>query len=109
MSKQNLNEPNPNLKEGDRIILIHMDGEEISIGSKGIVVGINGQPRFRPTDSGMGYWVEFYDPEDNKFISKLTLIPEVDVWIYDKDYYENEHLKESLFTITKKNINKVKL
>ena len=41
-------EPNPKLKEGDRIILIHMDGEEIPIGSKGIVVGINGQPRFRP-------------------------------------------------------------
>jgi hypothetical protein len=57
----------------------------------------------------MGYWVEFYDPEDNQFISKLTLIPEGDVWVYDKDYYENETLKESLFLITKKNINKVKL
>ena len=109
MEKRNLNEPNPKLKEGDRIILIYMDGEEIPIGSKGIVVGINGQLRFRPTDSGMGYWVEFYDPEDNKFISKLTLIPEDDVWVYDKDYYENETLKESLFFITKKNINKVKL
>jgi hypothetical protein len=109
MEKRNLSEPNPKLKEGDRIILIYMDGEEIPIGSKGIVVGINGQPRFRPTDSGMGYWVEFYDPEDNQFISKLTLIPEDDVWVYDKDYYENETLKESLFFITKKNINKVKL
>jgi hypothetical protein len=54
MEKRNLNEPNPKLKEGDRIILIYMMGEDISVGSKGVVVGINGQPRFKPTDSGMG-------------------------------------------------------
>lgn len=109
MSKKNLNEPNPKLEVGDRIILIYMAGEEIPIGSKGVVVGINNQPKFKSTDSGMGYWIEIYDADDNEFISKLTLIPEDDVWVYDKDYYENETLKESLFTLTKKNINKVKL
>lgn len=109
MEKRNLNTPNPKLKKDDRIVLIYMNGEDVPIMSKGIVVGLNNQPRFKPTDSGMGYWVEFYDPDTNEFISKLTLIPEDDVWIYDKDYYENETLKEGLFTITKKNINKLKL
>ena len=109
MEKRNLNAPNPKLKKDDRIVLIYMNGEDVPIMSKGIVVGVNNQPRFKVTDSGMGYWVEFYDPDTNEFISKLTLIPEDDVWIYDKDYYENETLKEGLFTITKKNINKLKL
>lgn len=109
MEKRNLNTPNPKLEVGDRIMLIHMHGEDISIGSKGKVIGFNQQPKMRSMDSGMGYWVEFYDPDTEKFISKLTLIPEDDVWIYDKDYYENQHLKESLFYMTKKNINKVRL
>ena len=109
MEKRNLNDPNPELKEGDRIILIYMYGEDVSPLSKGIVVGLNNQPKFKPSDSGIGYWVEFYDPDDNSFISKLTLIPEDDIWVYDKDYYENETLKENLFIVTKKNINKVKL
>jgi len=109
MEKRDLYAPNPKLEVGDRIILIHMSGEDISIGSKGKVVGFNNQPKMKSTDSGMGYWVEFYDSDTNEFISKLTLIPEEDVWTYDVDYYENETLKENLFYITKKNINKVKL
>lgn len=109
MEKRNLNEPNPKLNVGDRIILIYMYGEDVPPMSKGIVVGLNNQPKFKPSDSGYGYWVEFYDQDTNKFISKLTLIPEDDVWLYDKEYYENETLKENLFFTTKKNINKVKL
>lgn len=109
MEKKNLKETNPKLKVGDRIILVHMSGEEIPIGSKGKVVGFNNQPKMKSTDSGIGYWVEFYDSEDDEYISKLTLIPEEDIWIYDTDYYENQNLKENLFYITKKNINKVKL
>ena len=61
MSKKNLNEPNPKLEEGDRITVLYVAGEEIPVQSKGIVVGINNQPRFKPTDCGYGYWVEFYD------------------------------------------------
>jgi hypothetical protein len=109
MEKRNLNETNPKLNIGDHIILIYMFGDDVPILSKGIVTGINNQPKFKPTDSGMGYWVEFYDSDTNEFISKLTMIPEDDIWVFDKDYYENENLKESLFNITKKNINKVKL
>ena len=90
MEERNLNEPNPKLKDKDRIIVWYVKGEDIPTESKGIVVGINNQPRFRPTDSGMGYWVEFYDPETNEFITKLTLIPEDDIWFFDKDYYENQ-------------------
>jgi hypothetical protein len=37
----------------------------------------------------MGYWVEFYDSDTDEFISKLTLIPEDDIWLYDKDYYQS--------------------
>jgi hypothetical protein len=109
MSKKNLNEPNPKLKEGDRIVVLYVEGEEIPIESKGIVVGMNNQPKFKPSDPGYGYWVEFYDKDTNEFINKLTMLPESDIWFYDKDYYENENLKESLFSITKKNINKIKI
>jgi hypothetical protein len=42
-------------------------------------------------------------------ISKYPILPEADGWLFDKEYYENETLKENLFFITKKNINKVKL
>lgn len=89
MKERNLNEPNPKLEIGDRIILVHMDGENIPIGTKGKVVGLNQQPKFKQTDSGYGYWVEFFDSESNKFISKLTLIPEDDIWLFDKEFYEN--------------------
>jgi len=109
MGKKDLHTPNPKLEVGDRIVLGYMDYEDVPIGSKGIVVGMNQQPKMKATDSGIGYWVEFYDPFTSEFISKLTLIPEEDVWVYDVDYYENETLKENLFYTTKKNINKLKL
>ena len=109
MSEKNFNEPNPKLKEKDRIIVWYVAGEDIPTQSKGIVTGINNLPKHKPTDCGYGYWVEFYDKDTNKFITKLTLIPEDDIWFFDRDYYENENLKESLFSITKKNINKIKL
>ena len=41
MEKRNLNTPNPKLEVGDRIKLIHMDGEDIPMGSKGVVIGFN--------------------------------------------------------------------
>ena len=109
MSEKNFNEPNPKLKENDRIIVLYVEGEEIPIESKGIVVGMNNQPKYKPSDPGYGYWVEFYDKDTNEFITKLTMLPESDIWFFDKDYYENETLKESLFLMTKKNINKIKI
>lgn len=109
MSQKNFNEPNPKLKEKDRIIVLYVEGEEIPIESKGIVVGMNNQPKYKPSDPGYGYWVEFYDKDTNEFITKLTMLPESDIWFFDKDYYENETLKESLFLMTKKNINKIKI
>lgn len=99
MVKRNLDEPNPKLKKDDRIISYHIKGEEVPFMSKGIVVGINNQPKFKPTDCGYGYWVEFYDPETEDFITKLTMIPEDDVWVFDKEYYESnpENVNESMF------------
>lgn len=88
---------NPELEPGDRIILVHMDDytNSVPIGSKGIVhddpetykVHV---PKFSPKDCGYGYTVSWYD-EDGKFISKLTLLPGDDSWIYDKEYYENKN------------------
>ena len=92
--KKNLKQINPELEPGDRIILVYMDDytSSVPIGSKGIVhedpksykVHV---PKFSPKDSGYGYYVSWYD-EDGKFISKLTLLPGDDSWIYDKDYYK---------------------
>lgn len=109
MSEKNLNEINPQLKKDDRIILLHMDGEDVPVGSKGVVKKIINQPKQRPSDPGYGYAVEWFDPETNEMISKYPILPEADGWLFDREYYENETLKENLFFITKKNINKVKL
>lgn len=100
---KNLNEVNPKLLPGDRVILIYMQGEEarddLEPGStKGKVIKLVNQPKFRPTDPGYGYYVEWYDDE-GKVVSKLPLFPESDGWIYDREYYESnpENVNEGMF------------
>ena len=110
MEKENLYIPNPKLVKHDRIILVRMDGDDVPALSKGTVVkNLNNSDELEGEMQEDAYWVEFYDPDTNKFITKIKLLADGDLWIYDIDYYENQHLKESLFYITKKNINKVKL
>ena len=79
------NKINPKLKEGDRIILVHMDGESLGTGIKGKVTKVEQTPKFTSNDIGFQYAVEWYD-EDDKVISRLSLIPESDAWILDSDY-----------------------
>lgn len=104
MSKK-INEINPPLKKGDRIIVIYMHGESsdstggIVFGeTKGIVIDKINQPKFKSDDPGYGYAVQWYS-EKGDLISKLPLFPESDGWIYDKDYYESnpEKLNENMF------------
>jgi hypothetical protein len=88
---------NPELEPGDRVVLVYMDDyiNPVPIGSKGVVhedsetYRLN-RPKFSPKDSGYAYHVTWYD-DKGKFISKLPLDPDVDSWIYDKEYYENEY------------------
>lgn len=95
--KKNFKEINPELKEGDVVFLLHMDGESVPIGSRGIVKAKIPQPKQRSTDSGYGYKVFWYDKEGN-IISKYPLFPEDDGWIFDKEYYEsNDNINESAF------------
>jgi hypothetical protein len=103
MSDRNLNEINPKLVKDDRIILLHMDGEDVPVGSKGIVTGISDQPRQKSTDLGYRYDVKWYSGETGKPIPGYPILPEIDGWIFDRDYYEN--INES-FYILKKDINK---
>jgi hypothetical protein len=88
--KKNINQLNPNLEVGDRIILVHMDDEyDLPFGEqKGIVKGIVNTPKFSSSDSGYGYKVEWLD-NDGNIISKLILLPDSDAWIFDKEYYKN--------------------
>jgi hypothetical protein len=79
------NKINPKLKEGDRIVLVHMDGESLGTGIKGKVTKIEQTPKFSSSDLGFQYAVEWYDYDD-KVISRLSLIPESDAWILDSDY-----------------------
>lgn len=79
------NKINPKLKEGDRIILVHMDGESLGTGIKGKVTKVEQTPKFTSNDIGFQYAVEWYDEDDN-VISRLSLIPESDAWILDSDY-----------------------
>ena len=86
---------NPELKTGDRIILVHMEDESLGTGIKGEVLGISKTPSFGGKDSYQ-YQVRWFDDEGNP-LSKLSLIPEVDAWIFDKDNYESKSLNEIQF------------
>jgi hypothetical protein len=86
---KNFKQINPELKKGDRIILIHMDGESIVAGTKGEVIEKEKVPKFSKNDLGYQYRMKWYDNEGN-VVSSLALIPEDDGWIYDKSYYEKE-------------------
>ena len=83
---------NPKLKEGDRIILIYMPGEDIDTGTKGKVKSIGQAPSFGDEPSYM-YNVEWYE-DDDKVVSTLSLLPEVDSWILDPEFEQND-LNES--------------
>ena len=79
---------NPELKEGDRIVLIHMDGESnVLIGEKGTVKRVSTDPF---EDDEMIYSVEW----DNG--STLNLLSVTDSWIYAKDFKEKESLQEAV-------------
>lgn len=77
---------NPDLKEGDRILLIHMDGESsVSIGDKGTVKR-NSRDPFEKDDTI--YSVEW----DNG--TTLNLLSATDSWIYDKDFKPKGSIKK---------------
>lgn len=79
---------NPKLKEGDRIILIYMPGEDIDTGTKGKVKSIGQAPSFGGGSDYM-YNVEWYE-DDDKVISTLSLLPETDSWILDPEFSQND-------------------
>jgi hypothetical protein len=79
---------NPKLKEGDRIVLIYMPGEDVDTGTKGKVKKIGQQPSFGSEFDYM-YDVEWYD-DDEKVISTLSLLPQTDTWMLDREYTQND-------------------
>ena len=97
--KKNFKEINPELKKGDVVMLLHMEGESVPVGSRGFVVEKIVQPKFRPKDPGYGYAVEWFDLKTNEMISKYPILPEVDGWVFDKKYYKSnpENLQEDMF------------
>jgi len=86
---------NPKLKEGDRIVLIYMPGEDVDTGTKGKVKRIGQQPSFGSEFDYM-YDMEWYD-DDEKVISTLSLLPQTDIWMLDREYDQND-LNEERFT-----------
>jgi hypothetical protein len=83
---KNFKQINPELKTGDRIMLLHMNDEDIPPGTKGKVIKIANTPKFTKDDLGFMYDMEWYGDEGN-VISKLSMSPENDGWVYDKMYY----------------------
>ena len=79
---------NPKLKEGDRIVLIYMPGEDVDTGTKGKVKRIGQQPSFGSEFDYM-YDMEWYD-DDEKVISTLSLLPQTDTWMLDREYSQND-------------------
>ena len=79
---------NPELKKGDRIVLIYMPGENIDTGTKGKVIKISQAPSFGGGSDYM-YDMEWYD-DDGKVIDTLSLLPEADSWILDPEFTQND-------------------
>jgi len=81
-------EMNPEVKVGDRIVSIHMDGENknVPIGTEGTVVGVSETP------FGKNIQVNW----DNG--SKLDLLDDVDVWVLSdtESIQETQHKKMTL-------------
>jgi hypothetical protein len=85
---------NPELKKGDRIILVHMDGETLGTGIRGEVLGISKTPSFGGKESYQ-YNVRWFDDEGNQF-SQLSLLPDADAWIIDSEF-EQKNIQEINF------------
>ena len=83
---------NPELKKDDRIVLVYMPGEDIDAGTKGKVTNVSKAPSFGGK-SDFIYNVEWYD-DDDKVISLLSLLPDNDSWILDREDIQND-LNES--------------
>ena len=89
---------NPELKEGDRIILVYMPDEGLEAGTKGKVIKIEKTPSFGGS-SDYQYAVEWFD-DDNKVISRLSLLPGVDSWLFDPEYRQKDLNEAKGRTIT---------
>lgn len=74
-------ERNPSLKEGDRVVLIHMDGESLPPFTRG-VVGDNGQR----VQGIVQYKMEWEDVETGR---NYSLISNVDKWVLESDFEED--------------------
>ena len=83
---------NPKLEVGDRIILVHMDGEDIGPGTKGEVIRMEKIPSFG-SSVDYQYRVNWFDDE-GKVFSTLSLLPDVDGWMMDE---EKEEIQEINF------------
>ena len=83
---------NPKLDTGDKIILVHMDGEDVGPGTKGEVIKIEKIPSFG-SSIDYQYRVNWFDNE-GKVISTLSLLPDVDGWLLDE---EKEDIQEINF------------
>jgi hypothetical protein len=86
---------NPKLKEGDRVILINMPGENLDTGDKGKVIEI-GQQSSSNSEFDYLYKMEWYDDDEN-VISSLSLLPQSDTWILDPEFSQ-KNLQEARFT-----------
>ena len=89
-----MNKKNPQLQEGDRIVLIYMPGESLDTGTKGKVLKIEKAPSFGGKDE-FQYRVEWYN-DDESVISTLSLLPDSDTWILDPEF-KSKNLQERRF------------
>jgi hypothetical protein len=89
-----MSKKNPQLQEGDRIVLIYMPGESLDTGTKGKVLKIEKAPSFGGKDE-FQYRVEWYN-DDESVISSLSLLPESDTWILDPEF-KQKNLQERRF------------
>ena len=85
---------NPELREGDKVMLLHMEGEMMSPGSKGTVIKVSRDPF---ENDGVIYSVRWEDG------SQLSLLSVTDAWKKIEDIQENSFESAKWF-ITNKSI-----
>ncbi len=73
---------NPELKVGDKVVIVYMEGEKLSHGTKGVVLSIMPDP----IEKGKVLYEVKWESGD-----KLSIVPDIDYWTLD-----SESVNESL-------------
>jgi hypothetical protein len=86
---------NPELNVDDKVKIIHMEGEKMAPGTKGIVLSVGQDPFY---DDGFIYDVKW---EDGR---KMAIVTETDYWILDEENINEDTLSDAKWFMENKDL-----